>query len=296
MSNVTVLTPAYNRGKLLEKLYESLCAQDCKEFEWLIVDDGSTDDTSKRVEKMKQTTDFPISYYKKENGGKHTALNYAYRFIKTPLTFIVDSDDSLTGDAISYVNEIYKRYKNESDLCGFSFLRGKPNGGYLSTSGVPQDGMKESYVECRINRNIGGDMAEVWYTHCLKEYPFPEFQGEKFLGEDIVWVRMSEKYKMRFFNRVIYVSDYLEGGLTNNRRKHNIKSPNGCVARAEAFLDSDSNIKAKIKAALQYQIYGKFAGVGKIELFKKSKNKVMFIVFAVPARLLYWKWNFADQG
>ena len=204
--------------------------------------------------------------------------------------------DSLTRDAISYVNEIYKRYKNESDLCGFSFLRGKPDGGYLSTSGVPQDGMKESYVECRINRGIGGDMAEVWYTHCLKEYLFPEFQGEKFLGEDIVWVRMSEKYKMRFFNRVIYVSDYLEDGLTNNRRKHNIKSPNGCVARAEAFLDSDSNIKAKIKAALQYQIYGKFAGVGEIDLFRKSKNKMMFIVFAVPARLLYWKWNFADQG
>ena len=203
MSNITVLTPAYNRGKLLEKLYESLCAQDCKDFEWLIVDDGSTDDTSERVEQMKQTADFPISYHRKENGGKHTALNYAYQFIKTPLTFIVDSDDSLTGDAISYVNEIYKRYKNESDLCGFSFLRGKPDGGYLSTSGVPQDGMKESYVECRINRSIGGDMAEVWYTHCLKEYLFPEFQGEKFLGEDIVWVRMSEKYK-----RIVFISIY----------------------------------------------------------------------------------------
>lgn len=294
MSNITVLTPAYNRGKLLEKLYESLCAQDCKDFEWLIVDDGSTDDTSERVEQMKQTADFPISYHRKENGGKHTALNYAYQFIKTPLTFIVDSDDSLTRDAISYVNEIYKRYKNESDLCGFSFLRGKPDGGYLSTSGVPQDGMKESYVDCRINRSIGGDMAEVWYTRCLNEYPFPEFQGEKFLGEDIVWVRMSEKYKMRFFNRVIYISDYLEDGLTHNRRKHNIKSPNGCVARAEAFLDSDSNIKAKVKAALQYQIYGRFAGIKGIELFKKSKNKGMFIVLAVPARLLYWKWNFAD--
>lgn len=70
MSNITVLTPAYNRGKLLEKLYESLCAQDCKDFEWLIVDDGSTDDTSERVEQMKQTADFPISYHKKENGRK----------------------------------------------------------------------------------------------------------------------------------------------------------------------------------------------------------------------------------
>ena len=291
MSNITVLTPAYNRGKLLEKLYESLCAQDCKDFEWLIVDDGSTDDTSERVEQMKQTADFPISYHRKENGGKHTALNYAYQFIKTPLTFIVDSDDSLTGDAISYVNEIYKKYKNESDLCGLSFLRGKPDGGYLSTSGVPQDGMKESYVECRINRGIGGDMAEVWYTHCLKEYPFPEFQGEKFLGEDIVWVRMSEKYRMRFFNLVIYISDYLEDGLTNNRRKHNIKSPNGCVARAEAFLDSDACMKIKIKSMLQYQIYGKFAKKSRKKLYKDILNKVLYIVCIIPAVLIYFKWR-----
>lgn len=279
MSNVTVLTPTYNRGKLLQKLYESLCAQDCKDFEWLIVDDGSTDDTSKCVEQMKRTADFPIFYYKKKNGGKHTALNYAYQFIKTPLIFIVDSDDSLTGNAISCVNEIYEEYKDEHDLCGFSFLRGKPDGGYLSTSGVPQDGMKESYVECRINRNIGGDMAEVWYTHCLKEYPFPEFQGETFLGEDIVWVRMSKKYKMRFFNRVIYISDYLEDGLTNNRRKNNIKSPNGCVARAEAFLDSDSNIKAKIKAALQYQIYGRFAQIDMRKMYQKTNSKGLFLFF-----------------
>lgn len=291
MSNITVLTPAYNRGKLLEKLYESLCAQDCKDFEWLIVDDGSTDDTSERVEQMKQTADFPISYHRKENGGKHTALNYAYQFIKTPLTFIVDSDDSLTGDAISYVNETYKRYKNESDLCGFSFLRGKPDGGYLSTSGVPQDGMKESYVECRINRSIGGDMAEVWYTHCLKEYLFPEFQGEKFLGEDIVWVRMSEKYKMRFFNRVIYISDYLEDGLTNNRRKHNIKSPNECIARAEAFLDSNACMKIRIKSMLQYQIYGKFAGRKCGELLSNSSDKILYCALFLPSQLLYGKWK-----
>ena len=258
MSNITVLTPAYNRGKLLQKLYKSLCDQDCKDFEWLIVDDGSSDGTEDYVKKMKETADFPISYYKKENGGKHTALNYAYQ--------------------------------EEQDVCGFSFLRGKPGGGYLSTSGVPQDGMKESYVDCRINRSIGGDMAEVWYTHCLKEYPFPKFTGEKFLGEDIVWVRMSEKYKMRFFNRVIYISDYLEDGLTNNRRKHNIKSPNGCVARAEAFLDSNVCMKIRIKSMLQYQIYGRFAGRSG-ELFKDSKDKILYCTLFMPSLVLYKIWK-----
>ena len=165
------------------------------------------------------------------------------------------------------------------------------DGGYLSTSGVPQDGMKESYVECRINRSIGGDMAEVWYTHCLKEYLFPEFQGEKFLGEDIVWVRMSEKYKMRFFNRVIYISDYLEDGLTNNRRKHNIKSPNGCIARAEAFLDSNACMKIRIKSMLQYQIYGRFAGRKRGELLSNSSDKILYCALFLPSQLLYGKWK-----
>ena len=96
---------------------------------------------------------------------------------------------------------------------------------------------------------------------------------------------------MRFFNRVVYISDYLEGGLTNNRRKHNIKSPNGCVARAEVFLNSKSNMKAKIKAALQYQIYGRFADRSKGDLFQNTKQKALYIVCFVPAQVLYIKWK-----
>lgn len=291
MREVTVLTPTYNRKKLLQKLYMSLCNQDCKDFVWLIIDDGSSDNTDKYIDEIKKKADFLVIYYKKENGGKHTALNYAYRYINTPLTFIVDSDDMLTKDAISTVKEIYNKYKDEKDICGFSFLRGKTDGEYLSTSGVPQNGLKESYVECRINRNIGGDMAEIWYTHCLKEYPFPEFQGEKFLGEDIVWVKMAQKYKMRFFNKVIYIAEYLEDGLTYNRRRHNIKSPNGCVVRAETFLNSSANFKVKIKSALQYQIYGEFAGKKKIALFHQTTSRGLFIICLIPAQILYLKWN-----
>ena len=294
MRNITVITPTYNRGKLLQNLYQSLAKQDCKDFHWIVIDDGSTDDTGKYIEKMKKEADFPISYYKKENGGKHTALNYACKYIVTPLTFIVDSDDTLTVNAISTIQNIYQKYSNEADICGFSFLRGKPNGGYLSTSGVPKDGMKESYVECRVNRNIGGDMAEVWYTHCLKEYPFPEFKGEKFLGEDVVWVRMSEKYKMRFFNQVIYISNYLEDGLTNNRRKHNIASPVGCMHRAEEFMESDLKTRYRIKGGLQYIVYGRFAGVKVVDLIRKSRHKILATVCIPGGLLLYTRWNKAQ--
>lgn len=289
---ITVLTPTYNRKELLPILFESLVNQDDQNFEWLIIDDGSTDNTEKILSGFMSRAVFPIRYKKKENGGKHKALNYAYQFISNPLTFIVDSDDRLTEDAISTIKYISRKYESDTDLCGFSFLRGKPDGGLLSDCGVPLDGMKETYVECRINRSIGGDMAEVWYTKCLKEYPFPEFDNEKFLGEDIVWIRMAEKYQMRFFNKVIYISNYLEDGLTNNRRKLNITSPNGCVARSEAFLESKANAKAKIKAMMQYLIYGRFALIKTADLYQKTKNKMLFACLFAPSYILYTKWEY----
>ena len=291
MHTVSVLTATYNREDLLPELFHSLLAQEDQAFTWVIIDDGSTDGTEALIPGFQERAPFPIVYHKKANGGKHTALNHAYRYIDSVLTFIVDSDDTLTPDAISTIKAVYDEYKEDTDLCGFSFLRGTRGGGYLSTSGVPRDGMKESFVDCRLNRHIGGDMAEVWYTRCLREFPFPEFPGEKFLGEDLVWIQMAKKYQMRFFNRVIYISGYLDDGLTKNRRKHNIASPRGCVARAEAFLNSNANLRAKLKAGLQYYIYGRFARMSWRELYAHAHNKFLFLILCVPAHMLYLRWK-----
>lgn len=295
MKTVTILTPTYNRCRLIQRLYDSLVKQIDFDFCWVVIDDGSTDETEKLFIELQKESKFEIIYRKKNNGGKHTALNYAYQFITSPLTFIVDSDDYLTPDAIFTIKEKYTQYNGESDLCGYSFLRGKSDGGLLSDSGVEKDGMKASYVQYRINRNIGGDMAEVWYTECLKNCKFPEIEGEKFLGEDVVWIKLSQNYKLRFFNKIIYMSDYLEDGLTNNRRKHNIKSPKGCVIRAETFLESDANLKAKLKAILQYHIYGRFSGLKFLELLKKSTCKGLYIFLLLPAEIIYQKWKINEK-
>lgn len=291
MNTLCVLTPTFNRRHLLPELFASLCAQDDPNFTWMIMDDGSTDGTQTLIPDFQTKAKFEIRYYKKENGGKHTALNAAYPHIDSILTIIVDSDDQLAPNAVSTIKSVYETYRDEKDLCGFSFLRKNWNGGYLSTSDIPKDGMKESFVDCRINRGIGGDMAEVWYTHCLREYPFPEFTGEKFLGEDIVWIQMAQKYQLRFFNQVIYFSDYLEDGLTSNRRKNNIASPNGCVARAEVFLNANVNLKAKIKAGLQFYIYGRFANLSVGKLYQRASHKLLFLFLCVPAHLIYLKWK-----
>ncbi len=288
---ITVLTPTYNRAERLDGLFQSLLAQDNKEFIWLVVDDGSTDDTESKISIFIDKADFKIIYKKKNNGGKHTALNFAYQFIDTDLTFIVDSDDELTSDAISTIEACHSKYSSESDLCGYSFLRKKRESGYLNSGILPENGYRADFVTCRINGNMPGDMAEVWKTKCLKEFPFPEFPDEKFLGEDIIWFKMAEKYEMRFFDKAIYISNYLDDGLTRNRRKHNILSPKGCMVRAEVFLDSKANSKVKVKAMLQYIIYGKFANNKYAQLFDKSKHKFMLALLYPAAYFLYRKWK-----
>lgn len=287
---ITVITPTYNRAEQLVALYTSLCNQTNKSFSWLIVDDGSIDATDAKVREWICENKVDITYIYKENGGKHTALNKGIQSITTPLTFIVDSDDYLTNDAIEIIESDYLA-NSEKDICGIAYLRRSKAGHYLTNKLVPNDGLIESFCECRYNRNIKGDMAEVWFTDCLKEFPFPEFYNEKFVSEDIVWIQMSKKYKMVFYNKAIYISDYLEGGLTRNRRDINKKSPKASMYRGEVQLEANLPVKYKCRAMLYYIVYGKFAKLSYLDLFKRSKHKCMFICCSPVGMALYSKWR-----
>lgn len=287
---VTIITPTYNRKDKIHVLYESLCNQTFKEFDWLVVDDGSNDNTADIISGWIEDNKISIRYIYKENGGKHTAINVGIKEIDTPLTFIVDSDDYLIPEA---VETIIKDYENivRDDICGIAYLRKSKKGGYLTNKLVPENGLVESFCECRYGRKISGDMAEVWFTRCLKEYPFPEFSGEKFLSEDVVWIQMSHKYKIVFYNKAIYMSDYLESGLTKNRRSLNISSPKGCMFRGEIQLEANLPIKYKIRAMLLYSVYGRFAKNSWYELFKRSKHKILYSICLIPSLYIYLRWK-----
>ena len=202
---LTILTPTYNRAGMLPQLYDSLKKQACKDFEWVIVDDGSTDNTQEVVKAWLLGSDFPIRYFYKENGGKHTALNYAVQKIEAELTFIVDSDDALTIDAVETILRYHRKYENRSNICGYAFLRSYPNGKINGKKFVPDERIA-SYIDARINSDdTQADKAEVFKTECLREFPFPEYQDEKFLGEDIVWIRMARKYMMVHILSLIHI-------------------------------------------------------------------------------------------
>lgn len=288
---LTILTATYNRKNDIYELYNSLSAQSVGGFEWLVVDDGSCDGTKELVQSLEEASSFPIRYIYKENGGKHTALNVGIGHIDNPLTFIVDSDDKLTIDAVEQIKIIYEKYKKDQSLCGYTFLRafsdGKINGKLFRNNE-----MIASYIDARINNNdTNSDKAEVFITKCLKEFPFPEYPGEKFLGEDIVWIRMARKYKMVHINKAIYIGNYLTGGLTKNRRVHNIKSPVGCFNRAREFMCPDIKFKYRVKGTLQYIVYGRFAGYKVTYMFENAPKKLLFINLYFIGNFIHWKWN-----
>ncbi len=290
MIELTILTPTFQRRENLAKLYESLQYQKCKDFEWLIIDDGSTDGTENDVKKWIKEADFPILYYYKENGGKQTVINYAMSIIQSRMTFIVDSDDWLTEDAVQVIYDYDGRYCSQEDLCGYSFWRvfpdGKPNGPVF-----PIDDWICSYFEARVLKHNGGDKAEVWITKCLKEYPFPEFEGEKYYPEDGIWIRLSGPYKMVHVNKGIYIGDYLEGGITDsNISKRMRKWPKGMVDRAVGYLEKPCGITTLIKQTLLYIIYGNYGAKYEMtKLYADCPRKVLFVLCWLPGMIL-GKW------
>ena len=291
MKKITILTPSYNRAHTLPALYESLLKQDTDVFEWLVVDDGSTDATRKLVEGWQGEGKISIRYLHKQNGGKHTALNEGIRLIESELTFIVDSDDWLPENAVEIILQYHEKYREMEGLCGYSFLRFYPDG-KVNDAFYPQDEWIDTYINARINAGIAGDKAEVFFTDVLRQYPFPVYEGEKFVPEDLVWVQMSGPYKMVHINRCVYISDYLEGGLTRSGKRMKIHSPKAMTERARLYLnDASVNKKTKCKMILLYVIYGHFAQYSEKKLANDLNRKVWYIAGFVPGTVLYLVWK-----
>ena len=288
---LTIITPTYNRGGFLERIYACLLKQTCGDFEWIVVDDGSTDNTHEELEKLQNRSDrsFNMEFYLKSNGGKHTALNYALPYIKGELSLILDSDDLLTEDAVETVLSVWQKYKNDDKICGLSFLRGKSAEQGLAS--FPKDEFRSNHIDFRINKNIKGDCCEVLRSDILKEYPFPVFEGEKFVGENVLWVRIALKYDTIYIKKVIYLCEYLEGGLTKSGRKLRINNPLGGMESSRVELNKRINLKRRIKSAILYSCYGFKAGKKRREILKTSGHAFLVCLCMPFGRYFYKRWS-----
>lgn len=254
MCYLTVFTPTYNRAYCLENLYKSLLRQTNGDFEWLVIDDGSTDGTGYLVEKWKADNRLPITFIKTLNGGKHRAINKGVTFAQGKYFFIVDSDDYLTDDAIETIFLYGKQVENDDSFAGICGLRIFSNGKIIGRE-MKFELLDASSVEFRERSKIKGDMAEVFKTEILKSYPFPEFACENFIKESVVWNRIALKFKLRYFNKPIYVCDYLNDGLTRSIRKHLKNNPLGNMLANRELCGMPVGYFTKIRAGINYWRY-----------------------------------------
>lgn len=223
---ITVFTPTYNRAYILGTLYQSLFRQKFQDFEWLIVDDGSTDDTQALVAGWAEANPpFPIRYYRQENRGKCQAINTGLGLARGELFFNVDSDDYLTTDALEKIAFWESRLPRESKYCGVS--------GNLGTSETetPNKSLPGEFFDgTLLDRydKVDGERALAFYTEVHRKYLYPDCPGERFMTEAVTWNRMAhDGYRMRFYNDIIWVYEYKPDGLTQAGSKLFWDNPQG---------------------------------------------------------------------
>ena len=270
----TVFTPTYNRAHLLPRLYESLKAQTFQDFEWIIVDDGSTDGTEEVAKSF-----FPPlggmegGFIRQPNGGKHRAINRGVQEAQGELFFIADSDDYLPEDSLAKVTEKYEKIKNDKSIGGICGLDMTPQGDVIG-SGLPCEEIICSSLDLRVKYHVTGDLKEIFFTHVMREFPFPEFEGERFCPEALVWNRIAQKYKLLFFNEPIYIAEYQPEGITAGIVRARMNSPVASVTTYQEFNSYNISIKEKIKAAINYWRFRACVAKGK----------------SVPNLSWYWFW------
>lgn len=223
---LTIFTPTYNRSHTLSRTYESLLAQDCKDFIWLIVDDGSTDDTKSLVEKwMSVDNGFEIQYIYKKNGGMHTAHNTAYENIKTELNVCIDSDDCMAENAVDL---ILKKWDKVCDK-GYAGLIGLDAtfDGNIIGKGFKR-GVLDTTLSGYYEAGGAGDKKLVYRTEIINKYPpYPVFDGEKYVALAYKYRLIDQNYKLAILDKVLCYVEYQQDGSSKNMFKQYINNPKG---------------------------------------------------------------------
>lgn len=266
---ITIMTPTYNRAYILNEAYESLKKQTSFEFEWIIVDDGSSDNTEELVNGwINNEGNFTIVYEKQPNGGKHRAVNRGVSLARYDYFLILDSDDTLAYNAVELIHRWIAEIDGMLGFAGVSGLKG-------TNKGVVGGSPKDKYVDAtnleRKKYGLLGDKAEVYKTDVLRQYPFPEFEGENFIRETAAWDRIAmDGLKLRWYNEIIYHCEYIGDGLTQNtNEKTYAKNFQGYTYCTKLFLQTHSLLPSLNRC-------GHFWRVAKLRnLSKKEASKIL---------------------
>jgi len=278
---LTVFTPTYNRAYILHKCYESLLRQTCKDFKWLVVDDGSTDNTKEIVQDWIDEGKIPISYFYQENQGMHDAHNAAYRLIDTELNICIDSDDYMPDDAVEKIIKFWQAKGNEK-YAGMVGLDITAEGKIIGTP-FPES-LKETTLSDFYTRGGKGDKKLIYRTDVINSYPeYPIFKGEKFVPLDYKYLLVDQDYKLLTINEGLVVVEYMPDGSTKNIFKQYRKNPQGFAFARIAYIRYGKSFTGKLKNAIHLVSSAIFAN--DFKWMAKAKRPFL-ILFAIPFGVL----------
>lgn len=251
MKKITVFTPTYNRAFCLNTLYKSLCRQTSKDFCWLVIDDGSTDNTEELINIWINEKHIEIIYLYKNNGGMHTAHNLAYKSIQTELNICCDSDDHLTDNAIELIISKWKSVCNKNNIAGIIGLDAYINKEIVGTS-IPSHLEKGNLVDLYSKHRVTGDKKLILRTEIVREYPaYPEFKNEKLVPLGVLYLMIGDKYDFIYSNEVYCIVEYLEDGSSRNIFRQYIKSPRGFAYARTVYKDYANSFSELLKNSIQ---------------------------------------------
>ena len=244
---ITIFTPTYNRAHTLPRLYESLKTQTSKNFEWLIVDDGSTDSTEQLVREFSAEERFEIRYIKQENKGKHFAINHGLRLAKGEFFVNIDSDDYLVDHAIAEIEQLIPLVE-ERKFAGFSFIHFADNIDFNAEEFGKKTWRKtQPYVW-----KHKGEMMFCIKTEIYRKFPFPEFDGEKFCPESLVLRRIEKNHPILYTDKVLVRGEYLEDGLSAKFFRLLFANPHATLLNYKERIEETESENLKLQLAKNY--------------------------------------------
>lgn len=251
MKKITIFTPSYNRGYTLDKLYKSLTQQTSKNFIWLIVDDGSTDNTYDLVQTWIKDNLIQIEYHKQSNQGKSMAHNKGVSLTKTDLFTCVDSDDFLAKDAVRNILLEWEKQSKTRRVIGILAYKVYYDGSSITT--LRNNDVKYSTLNNAYKKfGLKGDTMLIYLTEIISKYKFPDFPGEKFVPEAYLYDLIDQEGELLIFRGELYYCEYLEDGYTKNISQLLVNNPEGYLAFINQRLCFDKKLSDKVLDTIRY--------------------------------------------
>lgn len=281
---LTVFTPTFNRAYTLHLCYESLQRQTCKDFVWLIIDDGSTDDTKELVWKWKLESEIPIRYYYQENQGMHGAHNTAYELIETELNVCIDSDDYMPDDAVEKIVSFWHRY-GSNQYAGIVGLDASQDGEIIGTK-MPEGLSKSTLLMLYRKHKVRGDKKLVYRSELTRDTPpYPVFSGEKYGPLGYKYLMIDQECPLLVLNEVLCCVEYLSDGSSMNMIHQYKKNPRGFSFIRKVAMKYEPKLKDRFRAAIHY--VSSSLMIRNYKFIGESTNKLVTI-FAVPFGIILY--------